>query len=195
MVSNVITVVITLGAMIGLDWRLTILSVLLLPVFVVPSKSIGRRLAGITREGMEHNAEMNNLMTERFGVSGAMLVKTYGDEDRELTRFAGRAAKVRDIGVRSAMLTRTFMSIMGLVGAAGTAAVYWYGGTQVIDGALTTGTLIALAALVVRIYEPLTNLTNARVDVMSAFVSFDRVFEVLDTPNPLTDRSDPVPSR
>lgn len=191
-VSNVVTVVITLAAMTALDWRLTILAVALLPAFVAPAKRVGRRLAGITRDGMEQNAHMNTRMTERFGVGGALLVKTYGNEDEELRKFSTRAAAVRDIGVRSAMLTRIFMATMGLVGAIGTAAVYWLGGQRVIDGAITIGTLTAMAAYVVRIYEPLTNLTSARVDVMSAFVSFDRVFEVLDAPNPITDAADAV---
>lgn len=191
-VSNIVTVVVTLAAMAQLEWRLTIASVLLLPLFVWPAKRVGRKLASITRDGMQENAEMNNIMTERFGVSGAMLVKTYGDEPRELRQFAGRAAKVRDIGVRSAMLTRIFLAVMSLVGAAGTAAIYWWGGRQVIDGAITLGTLTALAALVVRIYEPLTALTNARIDVMSAFVSFERVFEVLDTPSAIQDAADPI---
>lgn len=191
-VSNVVTVVVTLAAMAQLEWRLTIASVLLLPLFIWPAKRVGRKLAGITRDGMQQNAEMNNIMTERFGVSGAMLVKTYGDESRELDQFAGRAAKVRDIGVRSAMLTRIFLAVMGLVGSVGTAAIYWWGGRQVINGAITLGTLTALAALVVRIYEPLTSLTNARIDVMSAFVSFERVFEVLDTPSAIQDAADPV---
>lgn len=189
-VSNVITVVVTLVAMTSLDWRLTILAVALLPLFVVPARRVGQRLAGITREGMEHNAAMNAMMTEHFGVGGALLVKTYGDETHELGRFSTNAAAVRDIGVRSAMLTRIFMATLGLVGAIGTAAVYWWGGLRVIDGAITVGTLTALAAYVVRIYEPLTSLTTARVDVMSAFVSFERVFEVLDTPNPLLERPD-----
>ncbi|MEZ5321297.1 MAG: ABC transporter ATP-binding protein [Microthrixaceae bacterium] len=187
-VSNVVTVAVTLTAMAQLDWRLTIASVLLLPLFVLPAKRVGRALAGLTRDGMQANAEMNTIMTERFGVSGAMLVKTYGDEGRELGRFGGWAAKVRDIGVRSATLTRVFLAVMGLVGALGTAAIYWWGGREVISGAISLGTLTALAALVVRIYEPLTSLTNARVDVMSAFVSFERVFEVLDTPNPIADK-------
>ena len=171
-VSNVVTVIVTLAAMSQLDWRLTVLSVLLLPLFIIPAKRVGKKLATITRDGMQENAEMNNIMTERFGVSGAMLVKTYGDEERELGDFSHRAAKVRDIGVRSAMLIRVFMATMGLVGAVGTAAVYWWGGSSVIDGTLTIGTLTALAALVIRIYEPLTSLTKARIDVMSAFVSF-----------------------
>lgn len=191
-VSNVITLVTTLIAMAALEWRLTILAVLLLPIFLVPAKRVGRRLAEISRDGMNLNAEMNNTMTERFGVAGALLVKSYGRPDEEAADFSGRAARVRDIGVRSAMFTRVFLATLGLVGSIATAAVYWFGGRQVISGAITAGTLVALAAFVVRIYEPLTSLTNARVDVMSAFVSFERVFEVLDTPNPIQDAPDAI---
>lgn len=192
-VSNVITLLTTLAAMIVLEWRLTILAVLLLPLFILPAKRVGRRLAAITRDAMDLNASMNNTMTERFGVAGALLVKTFGAHDRERADFADRAAKVRDIGVRSAMYSRAFFAILGLVGAIGTAAVYFYGGLQVIDGNITTGTLVAMATLVSRIYEPLTSLTNARVDIMTAFVSFDRVFEVLDAPNPMVDAVDAEP--
>ena len=187
-VSNVITLATTLVAMAALDWRLTILSVLLLPVFLLPAKRVGRKLAGISREGMNLNAEMNNQMTERFGVAGALLVKTYGSYEDERSAFSTRAAGVRDVGVKSAMYTRIFLAVLGLVGAIGTAAVYYFGGRSVISGSITAGTLVALAALVVRIYEPLTSLTNARVDVMTAFVSFERVFEVLDTPDTVADR-------
>lgn len=189
-ISNVITLLTTLITMAALEWRLTILAVLLLPVFLIPAKRVGQRLAQISREGMNLNAEMNTTMTERFGVAGALLVKNYGRPDQEAADFAGRAAKVRDIGIRSAMFTRVFLATLGLVGSIATAAVYWFGGRQVISGAITAGTLVALAAFVVRIYEPLTSLTNARVDVMSAFVSFERVFEVLDTPNPIVDAPD-----
>ncbi len=198
-VSNVITLATTLVAMFALEWRLTILAILLLPVFLIPAKRVGRKLAGIAREGMNLNAGMNNIMTERFGVAGAMLAKTYGRPDAEAADFSDRAAQVRNIGVRSAMYTRIFMSILGLVGSIGAAAVYWFGGRQVISGSITPGTLVALSALVVRIYEPLTSLTNARVDVMTAFVSFERVFEVLDTENPIQDRAEaitlPAPAR
>ncbi len=187
-VSNVITLAATLVAMAALDWRLTVLSVLLLPAFLLPAKRVGRKLAGISREGMNLNAEMNNQMTERFGVAGALLVKTYGSYDEERSNFSTRAAGVRDVGVKSAMYTRIFLAVLGLVGAIGTAAVYYFGGRSVISGSITAGTLVALAALVVRIYEPLTSLTNARVDVMTAFVSFERVFEVLDTPDTVADR-------
>ena len=187
-VSNVITLGFTLVAMIALDWRITLVAVVLLPLFLVPSKRVGRRLQSMTRDSMQLNAGMNAQMTERFGVSGAQLVKLFGDHDRETDEFATRAVAVRDIGIRSAMYSRWFMVMMGLVGAIGTAAVYLLGGLQVIDGNITIGTLVALTALVTRIYDPLTSLTNARVDVMSAFVSFERVFEVLDSPNPLADR-------
>lgn len=191
-VSNVITLVATIVAMAALDWRLTILAVLLLPVFLVPAKRVGRKLAEISRAGMNLNAEMNNQMTERFGVAGALLVKTYGRYDGEHREFAERAGGVRDIGVRSAMFTQTFMTILGLVGAVGAAAVYYFGGRSVISGSITAGTLVALAAFVTQIYQPLTLLTNARVDVMTAFVSFERVFEVLDTPNAVADSPDAV---
>lgn len=191
-VSNVITLIFTLVAMIALDWRITIIAVLLLPVFLIPSKRVGRRLQKLTRDAMNLNADMNAQMTERFGVAGAQLVKLFGDHDRETGEFAKRAGAVRDIGVKTAFLSRFFLVMMGLVGALATAAVYYLGGRQVIEGTLTAGTLVAMAALVVRIYEPLTSLTNARVDVMSAFVSFERVFEVLDSPNPVADAPDPV---
>lgn len=187
-VSNVIVLATTLAAMLVLEWRLTLLALALLPVFVLPAKRVGRRLQGITREGMDLNASMNSTMTERFGVSGALLVKLFGRYDDETDGFADRAGRVRDIGVRSAMYSRTFFIALTLVAAIGTAAVYWVGGSLVISGVITIGTLVAMAAYVVRIYQPLTSLTNARVDVMTALVSFDRVFEVLDAPNPIVDR-------
>jgi len=189
-VSNVVTLATTLGAMFFLDWRLTILSLLLLPVFLLPAKRVGGRLAGITRQGFDLNASMNATMTERFGVSGALLVKLFGRHDDESDSFSGRAGQVRDIGVRSAMYSRTFMTALTLVGAVGTAVIYLVGGRQVINGSITTGTLVALGVFVTQIYSPLTSLTNARVDLMTAFVSFDRVFEVLDTPNPIVDLPD-----
>ena len=152
----------------------------------------GRRLAGITREGFNVNAEMNATMTERFGVSGALLVKLFGRHDLEAQGFSARAGRVRDIGVQSAMYSRTFMTALTLVGAVGTAVIYLVGGRLVISGTISTGTLVALGVLVTQIYSPLTSLTNARVDLMTAFVSFDRVFEVLDAPNPITDAPDAV---
>ncbi|HEY8060022.1 MAG TPA: ABC transporter ATP-binding protein [Acidimicrobiales bacterium] len=187
-VSNVIVVATTIAAMLLLEWKLTLLALIVLPVFVVPAKRVGRRLQDLTREQMNLNASMNTTMTERFGVAGAMLVKLFGRQDQEVAEFGGRAGRVRDIGVRTALYSRTFFIALGLVGAVGTALIYWVGGQLVISGALTIGTLVALGTYVTRIYTPLTSLTNARVDLMTAFVSFDRVFEVLDTPNPIQDR-------
>lgn len=191
-VSNIITLAFTLVAMIALDWRITIVAVLLLPLFLFPSKRVGRRLQEMTRDSMQLNADMNAQMTERFGVSGALLVKLFGDHDRETDDFAVKASSVRDIGIRSAMYQRWFLVMLALVGAIGTAVVYFLGGLQAIDGNLSVGTLVALTALVTRVYDPLTSLTNARVDVMSAFVSFERVFEVLDSPSPVADRAGAV---
>jgi ATP-binding cassette subfamily B protein len=189
-VSNIVTLAFTLGAMAFLEWRLTILTLILLPLFIVPAKRIGRQLQVITREGMDLNSEMNTTMTERFNVAGALLVKLFGRHDDEANDFSRRAGRVRDIGVRSAMYGRVFFIALTLVGAIATAAVYLIGGHLVISGAITLGTMVALATYVARVYGPLTALTNARVDIMSAFVSFERVFEVLDTPNPIVDAPD-----
>ena len=189
-VGNIITLVATLITMFLLEWRLTLLAVLILPVFVLPARRVGRGLQAITREGMNLNASMNNTMTERFNVAGALLVKLFGRHDDEAADFSDRAGRVRDIGVRSAMYSQVFLIALTLVGAVGTAIVYWLGGHLAIGGSLSAGTLVALGLYTVRIYVPLTSLSNARVDVMSAFVSFERVFEVLDTPNPITDAAD-----
>ncbi len=189
-VSNVITLVATLFAMLLLEWRLTLLAVVILPVFVLPARRVGKGLQAITREGMNLNASMNNTMTERFNVAGALLVKLFGRHDYEAADFSDRAGRVRDIGIRSALYSQIFLIALTLVGAIGTALIYWLGGHLAIDGNLSAGTLVALGLYTVRIYLPLTSLSNARVDVMSAFVSFERVFEVLDSPNPITDRSD-----
>lgn len=191
-VSNVVTLATTLTAMAILQWQLTALSLLLLPIFLIPAKRVGGRLAGITRQGFDLNASMNATMTERFGVSGALLVKLFGSHEQEAASFSDRAGKVRDIGVRSAMYSRTFMTALTLVGAVGTAMIYLIGGRMVISGTIEIGTLVALGIYVAQIYAPLTSLTNARVDLMTAFVSFDRVFEVLDAPNPITDAPDAV---
>lgn len=189
LVSNACVLLITLLTMfIVLDWRLTLLALALLPLFVIPAKRVGRRLQALTRRQMEHNAAMNTLMTERLGVAGALLVKLFGRHEREREDFAGKAGKVRDLGVRTAMHAQVFFIALVLLGAVGTAAVYWVGGHLAISGSVTIGTLAAMGLLVVRIYQPLTSLTNARVDIMTAIVSFERVFEVLDTPNAVPDR-------
>jgi ATP-binding cassette, subfamily B, bacterial len=187
-VSNVIVLTTTLIAMFALSWQLTLLALTVLPVFVVPAKRVGRRLQAISREQMNLNAELNTQMTERLNVSGALLVKLFGravDEDRA---FVDRAARVRDIGVRSAMYGRVFFVGLGLAAAVGVASVYGVGGSLAIDGSLEIGELVTMAALVGRIYSPLTALTNARVDLMTTLVSFERVFELLDTPVDVAER-------
>ena len=181
-VQNAITLTITLVVMIGLEWRLTLLTLIVLPAFVIPARRIGRKLQVITRDGFMVNASMSNTIAERFNVAGALVVKLFGRQDRERDDFAVRAAQVRDIGVASAMYSRVLMVALGFVAAVGTAIVYFVGGRLVISGTISIGTLGSLALLVSQIYQPLTQLTNARVDVLTALVSFERVFEVLDFP-------------
>jgi len=191
-ISNVIMLTVTLFAMLRLEWRLTLLSLLVLPIFLLPTKRVGKTLQSLTREQMGHNAAMNNTMTERLNVAGAMVVKLFGRHDDERDEFGSRAGQVRDLGVRSALYGRAFTIALALVAAVGTTIIYWLGAQLVISGDITIGTLTALSIFVVRIYMPLTSLTNARVDTMTAFVSFERVFEVLDSPNPITDKPDAV---
>ena len=187
-VSNVVVLITTLGAMLALEWRLTLLSLVVLPLFILPAKRVGLKLGVIARRQMELNAEMNTQMSERFNVSGAMLVKLFGRKEREVANFSARAAGVRDTGIRSAIYGRVFFVALGLVGALGAAAIYGVGAHQVVSGDISAGTLVAMAAFVQRIYQPLTGLTNARIEVITAFVSFDRVFEVLDAPVSIFDK-------
>jgi ATP-binding cassette subfamily B protein len=187
-VSNVIVLLTSLAAMLVLEWRLTLLSLVVLPLFIIPSKRVGKKLGEITRTQMELNAEMNTQMTERFNVSGAILVKLFGKRQREVDIFSNRAKGVRDAGIRSALYSRIFFVALGLVGALGAAAIYGIGAYMVVWGDISSGTLVAMAALVQRIYQPLTGLTNARVEVVTAFVSFERVFEVLDAPVAIQDK-------
>lgn len=187
-VSNVIVLATTLAAMFALEWRLTLLTLVVLPLFIVPARRVGKRLQGISREQMGHNAAMNTQMTERFNVSGATLVKLFGSGSRERNSFDSRAAGVRDTGIQAAMYGRVFFVALGLVGAIGTAAIYGIGALMVVDNDITSGTLVALAALVTRVYQPLTGLTNARVDLMTSMVSFERVFEVLDAPEAIQEK-------
>ena len=189
-ISNLIILATTLVAMFILEWRLPLLALALLPFFLLPTKRVGRVLQGITREQMEHNASMNTTMTERLNVAGAMVVKLFGRHDDERDGFAGRAGAVRDLGIRSAMYGRGFTIGLTLVGALGTAVIYWVGGRLAISNSISVGTVVAMGLYVTRIYLPLTGLTNARVDIMTAMVSFERVFEVLDTHNPITDAAD-----
>ena len=188
-VSNVLVLVTTLIAMLALEWRLTLLALVVLPAFIIPARKVGVRLQDISREQMGLNAQMNTQMTERFNVAGAMLVKLFGRHSDEVGAFSGRAGRVRDIGITSAMYGRVFFVALGLVGALGAVAIYGIGAFMVVSGGITIGTLVAMAAFVQRIYQPLTGLTNARLEVMTALVSFERVFEVLDAPVSITDKS------
>jgi ATP-binding cassette subfamily B protein len=191
--SNVISLVLVLTAMLVLSWQLTVAALVLLPIFLIPAKLVGRRLALLTREQMQLNGEMSVSMTERFSVSGALLVKLFGQPVEEHARFAERAGAVRDVSVKIALNGRFFMTSLGLVAALATALVYGIGGLFTIQGALTVGTLTALAGLLARLYGPLTQLTNLPLDVMSALVSFDRVFEVLDLAPMIADSDDAKP--
>jgi ATP-binding cassette, subfamily B, bacterial len=191
-VSNVIQLVLTAGVMLTLSWQVTVLSLVLLPVFIVPARRVGRRLAEITRESYQLDAKMNATMTERFGVAGALLVKLFGRPDAEANRFAERAGRVRDIGVQSAMYSRVFFVGMLLVAALAQALTYGLGGWFAVHGEIRAGTVVTLALLLTRLYGPLTALSNVRVDVMSALVSFERVFEVLDLAPSIDERPDAV---
>lgn len=178
--GNLISVSVVLVAMFALSWQITLASLILVPVFLLPARYMGRRLQALTREQMGLNAEMSSQMTERFNVSGALLVKLFGRPEDEASLFAGRARRVRDIGIRIAMANRWFFTALTLVAALATAVTYGLGGNLVIQGAITLGTLLALVALLAQLYGPLTALSNVRVDIMTALVSFERVFEVLD---------------
>ncbi len=191
-VSNVLSLVLVLATMLTLSWQITVISLVLLPLFLLPVRWVGRRLQRVTREQMTVNAEMSSLMTERFGVAGAMLAKLYGRVDEESGAFSQRAARVRDLGVISAMYSRVFMVALTLLAALATAVVYGFGGMLVLGGAFQLGTLVALATLLNRLYGPLTALSNVHVDVMTALVSFDRVFEVLDLNPTIAEKPDAV---
>ncbi len=192
-VSNVIALVLTAGVMLTLSWQITLLSMAMVPLFVVPAQRVGKRLQTITRESYGLNASMNATMTERFNVAGALLVKLFGRPEAEAESFRGRAARVRDIGVLSAMYGRAFFTALTLVAALATALVYGLGGWLAFTGSLSAGDVVALALLLTRLYGPLTALANVRVDVMSALVSFDRVFEVLDLQPMIAEAPDAVP--
>jgi ATP-binding cassette subfamily B protein len=179
-VSNVVSLVLVGITMLILSWQITIFSLILLPVFLIPTKWVGRRLQSLTRESFSVNAEMSSTMTERFNVSGAMLVALYGEPDREREYFRSRARRVADIGIKMAMLNRLFFIALTSVAAIATAFAYGIGGHLAIDGGVTVGTLLAITALLARLYGPLTALSNVRIDVMTSLVSFERVFEVLD---------------
>lgn len=192
-VGNLITVIVVLGTMIALSWQITLISLVLVPLFLLPARWMGRRLQQLTREQMRLNSDMSAQMTERFNVAGALLVKLFGRPEDESNAFGGRAVRVRDIGIRMAMANRWFFTALSLVAALATAITYGLGGNLVVRGALTLGTLFALVGLLGQLYGPLTALSNVRIDVMTALVSFERVFEVLDLQPMVQDPDDPKP--
>ncbi|MEX5273893.1 ABC transporter ATP-binding protein [Kocuria sp. CPCC 205235] len=179
-VSNVVSLALTVGVMVTISWQVTGLSLLLLPIFLIPARAMGGRLAGLQRQSAQYNAQMSIRMTERFAAGGATLVKLYGDPSSESRQFAERAASVRNIGIRTTMLQTTFVTALTLVSALALALVYGVGGAQAILGHLDAGAVVTLGMLLTRLYTPLTMLANAHMDIMSAVVSFERVFEVLD---------------
>jgi ATP-binding cassette, subfamily B, bacterial len=192
-VDNLIGVTVTLTVMLALEWRVTLIAVALLPVFVIPARIVGRRLQKLSREAMGLNAEMNMVMTERFHVAGALLVKLFGRIDREVDLFHDRAERVAQIGVKQALAGRALFASLGFIGALATGLVYLVGGIIVIDNpAVEIGTVVALGLYVTQLYGPLAQLSNARVDLMTAMVSFERVFEVLDLPTPIAQADDAV---
>jgi len=191
-VSNVIGLVLTAGVMFTLSWQVTVLSLILLPIFVLPARAFGRKLQTLTRESYGLNASMTTTMTERFNVSGALLVSLFGRPAEESKSFSDRAGRVRDIGVTTAMYGRTFIAALSLVAALAQALTYGVGGSLALSGSLDAGSVVALALLLTRLYGPLTALSNVRVDVMSALVSFERVFEVLDLPPMIAEKSSAV---
>jgi len=193
LVTNVIQLLLTVVVMLTLSWQVTLLALVLLPVFVVPARRVGARMAGLQREAADLNAGMTNQMTERFSAPGATLVKLFGRPDMEAKEFGDRAARVRDIGVRTAMATRVFLTALTLVSALAQALVYGLGGYLAYTGKIEAGAVVSLALLLTRLYAPLTALANAQVDVMSALVSFERVFEVLDLPLTITEKPTATP--
>ncbi|MBE7324399.1 ABC transporter ATP-binding protein [Nocardioides sp. Y6] len=187
-VSNLVSAVVVGATMVFLSWQVTLLCLLLFPLLLLASRWVGNRLAGLTRAQMDGNAHLGNAMTERFNVGGAMLLKLFGRRDEEDQRYAEKAAVVRDLGIRISLLTRIFMAAMGLVPALATALVYGLGGVMAIRGDLSVGTVVALGILLTRLLGPLQALSNVRIDIMTALVSFDRVFEVLDLPSPIQEK-------
>ena len=192
LVSNILTLILVVGALLTLSWQITLLALSLLPLFLLPTKWVGHKLQGLTRESFNLNAEMSATMTERFNVSGALLVSLYGDQNRERDCFSSRARKVANIGVSIALLQRLFFIALTSIAAIATAFAYGVGGHYAINKEITLGTLLAITTLLVRLYGPLTALSNVRVDVMTALVSFERVFEVLDLTPMVRDRAEAI---
>ena len=188
-VSNVISLVLVAGTMMFLSWQITLISLVLLPIFIYPTKWVGKKIQSLTRESFDLNAKMSSTMTERFNVSGAMLVSLYGKPENESKLFRSRARRVADMGIEVAMLNRLFFISLTSVAAVATAFAYGFGGHLAVSGSISVGTLLALTALLARLYGPLTALSNVRVDVMSSLVSFERIFEVLDLEPMVTEKA------
>jgi ATP-binding cassette subfamily B protein len=186
--SNIVTLAATLSIMIALEWRLTLLGLVILPLFIFPARRVGKVLRNLRRKSMEYNAEMNATMNETLNISGALLVKLFGREDSERNRFKGHAAEVRDIGVRSAVIGHWFFMLLSVVSAVGSAIVFWVGGHLVLRGEFTIGTIVAFGTYLAGMYGPLMALTNAQVQFAESMVSFERVFEVLDLPIEIIDQ-------
>jgi len=191
-VGNLISLLLTAAVMFSLSWQVTLLSLMLVPAFLLPARRVGRRLAEITRESYQLDAQMNATMTERFGVAGALLVKLFGRPEVEADRFGERARRVRDIGVQQAMYSTTFFVAMMLVASLAQALTYGLGGWLAVRGTIDAGTVVTLALLLTRLYGPITALSNVRVSIMSALVSFERVFEVLDLPPAIAEKPDAI---
>ncbi len=191
-VTNLVTLVSTLVVMISIEWRLTLVSIAVLPLFLLPARRVAGVLRKIRRQAMEYNAEQSNIITETLGINGVLLVKTFGRRRQEVQRFREINAKVRDIGVRRALVGRWFFMGLGLAGAIGTALVYWLGGRLVLADALTVGTIVAFAAYLTRLYGPISSLSNVQVEFAQSMVSFERVFEYLDLPVEIQDKPDAV---
>ena len=190
--SNIVSVAAILVVMLRAEWRLTLLAVAALPLFVLPARRVARLLRRVSEQQMDHNAKMSSILQETFNVSGALLVKLFGRQSDEATRFSGEAGQVRDLGVRRALIGRWFFASLGLVSAVGTAAVFWVGGALVIGGEVSLGTVVMFFALVGQLYGPLSAISNTRVELATSLVSFERVFEVLDLRHDLAERPDPV---
>ena len=191
-ISNLLSLILVAATMLTLSWQITLISLTLLPVFLIPTKWVGRKLQSYTRQSFDINASMSSTMTERFNVSGALLVSLYGNSGKEKEEFSAKARKVADIGISIAMLNRVFFIALTSIAAVATAVAYGFGGHLAINGEITVGTLLAITALLARLYGPLTALSNVRVDVMSALVSFERVFEVLDLQPMVVDQADAI---
>jgi ATP-binding cassette subfamily B protein len=192
-ITNVVKVTVTLSIMLAVEWRLTILSLLVVPTFLIPARRIGKRLRDIAREQMETNALMNATMNETLNVSGALLVKLFGRTDQEVARFSDRAKHVRDLGIKRAVVGSQFWAGLGLISTVGTVAIYWLGGHMAIDGVFTVGLIVMFATYLGQLYGPLQELTTAPVDFATSMVSFERVFEVLDLPVEIDQKPDAKP--